>query len=220
MVVTRELLELPGHTIVAGGMSRASPMRSPSRGSYPVGSFSDISALKPLTKERPRRSVGLLVVGLTLMTIGSSAVLYELLSSLNLAEPGGLAALTKGEIPVKDKQGYWSPATSNVEPPWCEADYEVTEYVAEFWNTLTSLTIIFWGVYGFWFHHSSRYGLELRFWFSFGAFIFVGLGSFLFHSTLWRAGQVLDEMPMVWGALLCVCLFCKATVRSYTSATQ
>jgi hypothetical protein len=36
----------------------------------------------------------------------------------------------------------------------------------------------------------------------------VGAGSVLFHMTLWRIGQVMDELPMVWGnsAFVYVCL--------------
>ncbi len=72
-------------------------------------------------------------------------------------------------------------------------------WVAEFWNTLTSIPLIVIGFYGIWRHHRTVYGLETRFWFSFFAFVGVGAGSVLFHATLWRIGQVLDELPMVWG---------------------
>ena len=107
----------------------------------------------------------------------------------------------EGEPPVGDKEGYWTGKMPphNVQPPWCEADYAVTPYIAEFWNTLTSVPLVAIGFYGIWRHHRTVYGLEPRFWFSFFAFIAVGAGSVLFHATLWRVGQVLDELPMVWG---------------------
>ena len=70
---------------------------------------------------------------------------------------------------------------------------------AEFWNTLTSVPLVAIGFYGIWRHHRTTYGLEPRFWFTFFAFVGVGVGSVLFHATLWRIGQVLDEIPMVWG---------------------
>lgn len=111
------------------------------------------------------------------------------------------AKYAAGDPPVGDKEGYWTGKMPphNVHPPWCEADYETTHYVAEFWNTLTSLPLVLCGFYGIWRHQRTQYGLEGRFWFSFFAFVGVGAGSMLFHATLWRIGQVLDEIPMVWG---------------------
>ncbi len=40
--------------------------------------------------------------------------------------------------------GYWGSTTSTFD--WCEINYEVTIYVAEFWNTLSSLFILLIGV--------------------------------------------------------------------------
>jgi hypothetical protein len=47
-------------------------------------------------------------------------------------------------------QGYWGEKTAAVN--WCEADYAVTIYVAEFMNTLSSLSIPLNGIYGLWRH--------------------------------------------------------------------
>jgi dihydroceramidase len=43
------------------------------------------------------------------------------------------------------KMGYWGEVTSTID--WCETNYEVTHYVAEFWNTLSSLFIAWVGLY-------------------------------------------------------------------------
>ena len=76
-------------------------------------------------------------------------MLFEVLSGFGVIAGGGLQNLLKqGQPPVQDRAwdgyefgGYWGNKTNNVPQPWCEADYEVTPYIAEFWNTLTSLTM-------------------------------------------------------------------------------
>eukprot|EP01052_Picozoa_sp_SAG31_P057237 SAG31_NODE_16826_length_694_cov_0.961345_1_plen_166_part_00 len=88
-----------------------------------------------------RVSVGFRLIGLTLMVITVSLMLFEILCRFGIIEGEGLEGLKEGEPPVKDKPGYWGQKTHIVEPPWCEADYEITTYVAEFWNTLTSCSM-------------------------------------------------------------------------------
>ena len=78
---------------------------------------------------------------------------------------------------------------------WCEPNYVYTKYVAEIWNSFSSFTMIFSGLYGAWVHRKTT---ERRFMFAFLAFAVVGTGSALFHGTLLRSMQLLDELPMVW----------------------
>eukprot|EP00039_Didymoeca_costata_P031740 m.356321 g.356321 ORF g.356321 m.356321 type:complete len:80 (-) comp90136_c0_seq1:223-462(-) len=40
--------------------------------------------------------------------------------------------------------GYWGRHTSSID--WCERNYAVLDFVAEFWNTVTSLVILFAGL--------------------------------------------------------------------------
>ena len=69
-------------------------------------------------------------------------------------------------------QGYWGEKTAAVN--WCEADYAVTIYVAEFMNTLSSLSIPLNGIYGLWRHWHT---VEMKFLLAFGIFIVIGCGS-------------------------------------------
>lgn len=97
--------------------------------------------------------------------------------------------------------GFWTPLGSPALVDWCEPNYVVTFYVAEFWNTLTSLFIAalgFWGALA-----SRRLGLEARFHRAYLGLAVVGLGSAAFHGTLLRIPQALDELPMVYLGLLC-----------------
>jgi hypothetical protein len=89
-------------------------------------------------------------------------------------------------------EGYWGPKTSTVN--WCEADYTVTVYVAEFTNTISSLVIVCNGLYGIYRHYGH---VEIRYIWAFAGFIVVGFGSAAFHGTLWRSMQLMDELPMV-----------------------
>ena len=99
--------------------------------------------------------------------------------------------------------GYWGPRTANTN--WCEADYAVTHYIAEFWNTISSFAILLHGAYGYY----KLSWAELRYHVAFAMFAVVGIGSALFHGTLWRSMQMMDELPMMWGnCIFCYCLWC------------
>ena len=95
------------------------------------------------------------------------------------------------------QQGYW-PHTANIN--FCEPDYEVTHYVAEFWNAASSIPMILTGVFGILLARQQKLGAEQALSY-FGVGI-VGCGSLAFHGTLMRTGQVLDEIPMLWGVLM------------------
>jgi dihydroceramidase len=95
--------------------------------------------------------------------------------------------------------GHWGPPTSSVD--WCEANYRISPYVAEFFNTLSSLAMVTVGVIGILRHRKT---LEARFLVAFFAIAVVGLGSTLFHATLRFELQMLDELPMLYLALVMV----------------
>mmetsp|Transcript_56429 Transcript_56429/g.132974 ORF Transcript_56429/g.132974 Transcript_56429/m.132974 type:complete len:255 (-) Transcript_56429:12-776(-) len=95
-------------------------------------------------------------------------------------------------------EGVWGEVTSSIE--WCEDNYEVSPWIAEFWNTMSSLLFVFGGLIGLW--SSSRGSFEWRFVATFVGIVVVGIGSALFHATLLHASQQLDETPMVW-TMLC-----------------
>jgi hypothetical protein len=136
------------------------PARLKGQGPEAKGMAAAAAASAPAATSRARP---LRLVGATMMVLSTTAVGVEVFL------PGGLASLAAGNPPIGDKQGYWGHKTMNVQPPWCEADYHVTHYVAEFWNSLTSVTIILYGLWGIMRHHRSSHGLEPRFWAAFGA---------------------------------------------------
>ena len=93
--------------------------------------------------------------------------------------------------------GFWSPATANVD--WCEPNYQYSFYIAEFFNTLSSIPIATCGIIGL--RQCIKYNYETRFFIANIFVIIVGFGSMAFHGTLLRSGQVLDEVPMLWSTL-------------------
>ena len=76
---------------------------------------------------------------------------------------------TKGEAytPHIDRGGkylrdsYWGPVTANID--WCETNYAVSPYVAEFFNTLSSLAFVAAGVYGMFQCHYRGAGIKFTF---------------------------------------------------------
>ncbi|KAJ2665625.1 hypothetical protein IWW48_000076 [Coemansia sp. RSA 1200] len=97
---------------------------------------------------------------------------------------------------------YWGDATSTID--WCEENYVVCKYIAEFWNTSTNLVFFALALLGM--YKVRVTGQENRFLLCYMAMLVVGLGSWLFHMTLQYKWQLADELPMVYGT--CVCLYC------------
>jgi dihydroceramidase len=95
--------------------------------------------------------------------------------------------------------GFWGPVTSSVD--WCEANYQHSRYVCEFYNTLSSAAILLAGAIGIALHGRT---LERRFFWAFFAIVAVGAGSIAFHATLRFECQVLDEVPMLYTALVMI----------------
>jgi dihydroceramidase len=79
---------------------------------------------------------------------------------------------------------------------WCEPNYAVSPYIAEFWNTVSSVFIVAAGAFAW--ASAVRYGMKRRFLLAGVLMTFVGIGSILFHGTLKYSGQVVDELSMVY----------------------
>lgn len=101
-----------------------------------------------------------------------------------------------------DRLGYWGTPTSTLD--WCEENYVVSFYIAEFWNTVSNLIMILPPIYGA--LQTLRSGLELRYVCSFLGLAAVGIGSWCFHMTLKYEMQLLDELPMIYSC--CVFVYC------------
>uniref|UniRef100_A0A665WFB7 Alkaline ceramidase n=1 Tax=Echeneis naucrates TaxID=173247 RepID=A0A665WFB7_ECHNA len=104
--------------------------------------------------------------------------------------------------PSVDRQGYWGRPTSTLD--WCEENYVVSFYIAEFWNTVSNLIMILPPLCGA--IQTFRDGLEFRYICSFLGLAAVGIGSWCFHMTLLYEMQLLDELPMIYST--CVFVYC------------
>ncbi|CAG2220514.1 ACER3 [Mytilus edulis] len=92
--------------------------------------------------------------------------------------------------------GFWGIPTATID--WCEDNYSVTTYIAEFWNTISNFIFIIPSVAALYFafidHMDDRYK-----WCN-GSVLTVGLGSWCFHMTLLYSMQLFDELPMIYGS--------------------
>jgi len=93
--------------------------------------------------------------------------------------------------------GYWGKPSANID--WCEDNYAVSPYIAEFFNALSSTSYLITSVIGAWF--TLKYKLEQRFLVCFTSIFLMGIGSIAFHATLLRTTQILDEIPLIFSAL-------------------
>ena len=105
--------------------------------------------------------------------------------------------------------GFFGPPSSSIN--WCETDYAVSHFIAEFFNSLSNIPPIVFTLVALYFG-SLKYIAELEknksmittvqprvILLGYLVPIVVFSGSFLFHSTLTYAGQLLDEIPMLYG---------------------
>ncbi|RXN13192.1 alkaline ceramidase 3-like protein [Labeo rohita] len=104
--------------------------------------------------------------------------------------------------PAADRPGYWGTPPSTLD--WCEENYVVSYYIAEFWNTVSNLIMILPPIYGA--IQTCKDGLEVRYVWSFLGLAAVGIGSWSFHMTLQYEMQLLDELPMIYSC--CVFVYC------------
>ena len=92
--------------------------------------------------------------------------------------------------------GFWGDVTASID--WCEGNYEVSYYIAEFWNSVSNLAFI---VPPLVVAYKLRKDLDTVYLMSLIYMAFTGCGSFAFHATLKIIGQLWDELSMVWSGL-------------------
>ena len=84
---------------------------------------------------------------------------------------------------------------------WCELNYINSEYIAEYWNTMTGVFLIISGVMFYNFNKSlimtNNIHIRQNFKNIYNLLILVGIGTMLFHGTLLYPFQLLDEIPML-----------------------
>ena len=98
--------------------------------------------------------------------------------------------------------GIWGTPTSTVD--WCEENYVVCKYMAEFWNTISNFFTIAVPIFAYYMDwHAPQ---ETYYRMQYIALIIVGIGSWSFHGTLLYELQLLDELPMIYGSA--VMLYC------------
>jgi dihydroceramidase len=125
---------------------------------------------------------------------------------------------------TSDSNGYWGNPTATID--WCEENYEITNYIAEFWNTISNLLMILLPLYGIYWslklrskystikrqnknlnlnpHFINNLNIPLTIVSCHVGLALVGIGSWFFHMTLLYSMQLLDEIPMLWGSALII----------------
>ncbi|KAB5554877.1 ceramidase [Coniochaeta sp. 2T2.1] len=137
--------------------------------------------------------------------------LYKKLTQLQLAQGFGSTMAHHSVQFTGDRfadTGYWSPSTSIAN--FCEEDYAITKYIAEFINSISNFAYIYFAL------RHTGWNLRCLDQMS-GSLLMVGLCSLLYHVTLRQGAQYSDDVSMLFlaGALL-QRLFCSARAPSGT----
>jgi len=97
-----------------------------------------------------------------------------------------------------ERNSFWGKPTASLD--WCEVNYAYSPYVAEFWNSISSLWLVVLAVFGL--YKGKNLHIKLPVQLAYVALGVVGFGSALFHATLLYSCQLLDELPMIYGTLI------------------
>ncbi|KAJ3076377.1 Alkaline ceramidase 3 [Podochytrium sp. JEL0797] len=108
--------------------------------------------------------------------------------------------------------GHWGEVTSTLD--WCEENYLITPYLAEFWNSTSNILFVIGTLIGLASIQSARI-TETRTVLSLLSVAGIGIGSFLFHGSLWYETQMMDELPMIYGC--CVMVYANLRVFPETN---
>lgn len=88
---------------------------------------------------------------------------------------------------------FWGPSDSKVD--FCEDSYAVCRFIAEFYNSLSSLIYVLFGLWGL--RVARRTNVVPIVQLIFLCQAVIGAGSTIFHGTMRWWGELLDELPML-----------------------
>mmetsp|Transcript_29704 Transcript_29704/g.26270 ORF Transcript_29704/g.26270 Transcript_29704/m.26270 type:complete len:293 (+) Transcript_29704:211-1089(+) len=111
-----------------------------------------------------------------------------------LSTPQTRYAVSNTNAQISIQHGFWGPVDASLD--WCEPNYIITPYIAEFWNTISAIPMFTWSLVGWYLCYRSGVK-ESRFKILLASLGFIGIGSVCFHGTLRFSAQLLDELPMM-----------------------
>jgi alkaline ceramidase len=88
---------------------------------------------------------------------------------------------------------------------WCEPNYVYSQYIAEFWNTISNIIFLIMGFYGIKYCRNNK--LPSIYLYIFLTYILIGVFSAYFHATLTIYGQLLDEIGIYVTIILGLCSY-------------
>ncbi|KAK4038163.1 ceramidase [Parachaetomium inaequale] len=96
---------------------------------------------------------------------------------------------------ASSNNGAWSPPTSRAN--FCEEDYVISFYLAEFINALTNISYVYLALRAMYPPRPTRSLLRPKYDFMSLSLLTLGIGSFLFHATLRQTLEFVDEFSML-----------------------
>ncbi|XP_042336482.1 alkaline ceramidase 1 [Sceloporus undulatus] len=94
-------------------------------------------------------------------------------------------------------------AYQSAEVDWCEGNFEHSEYIAEYYNTISNVAFFILAPLLMWLNSSYRDVRPIPVHTLFVIQFCIGAFSLYFHMTLSYVGQLLDELSILWGLSIC-----------------
>ena len=90
---------------------------------------------------------------------------------------------------------------------WCEANYKVTPYIAEFYNTLSNIPFLLLPPIAIYYNLEVYHKYGFKNSLTLIILFIIGAGSFYFHAKLSFAGQILDELAILYVVTFCLAVY-------------